>query len=95
LPIDNTLIARANSIETQRIAAHLLVKDEDDIIEECINHISQYCDYIVVLDNGSTDGTYELCKKHPRVNYCMQQICTFSDSLRNHLLEVSRIPRQY
>jgi glycosyltransferase involved in cell wall biosynthesis len=77
-------------METQRIAAHLLVKDEDDIIEECINHISRYCDYIFVLDNGSTDGTYKICKNHPRVNYCMQQICTFSDSLRNHLLEVSR-----
>lgn len=73
-----------------KIAAHFLVKDEGDIIEECINHAAQFCDYILVLDNGSTDRTYEICKNHPRVNYCEQIVCTFSDSLRNHLLEASK-----
>lgn len=37
--------------------------NEQDIIEECINHhLSQGID-LVVLDNGSTDSTFEICKK--------------------------------
>jgi glycosyltransferase involved in cell wall biosynthesis len=77
-------------VKSPKIAAHFLVKDEDDVIEECINHAAQFCDYILVLDNGSTDRTYEICKKHPRVNYCEQILCTYSDALRNHLLEASK-----
>lgn len=39
------------------------VYNEEDIIQEVIEHlISQGLD-LVVLDNGSTDGTYEICKK--------------------------------
>lgn len=77
-------------MKSPKIAAHFLVKDEEDVIEECINHAAKYCDYILVLDNGSADLTYEICKNHPRVNYCEQIVCTFSDALRNHLLEASK-----
>ena len=45
------------------IVGMLPVFNEADIIEEVIQHLlSQDLD-LVVLDNGSTDGSYEICKK--------------------------------
>jgi len=45
------------------IVGMLSVFNEADIIEEVIEHLlSQGLD-LVVLDNGSTDGSYEICKK--------------------------------
>jgi glycosyltransferase involved in cell wall biosynthesis len=73
-----------------KIAAHFLVKDEEDVIGECLDHAARFCDHILVLDNGSSDRTYEICKAHPRVEHCEQLACTYSDALRNHLLEASK-----
>lgn len=41
----------------------LLVYNDEDIIEEVIEHILHQQIELVVLDNGSTDKTYEICKK--------------------------------
>jgi len=43
-----------------RIYALNLVKDEADIIGLCLRHASRFCTKIFVLDNGSTDGTWEI-----------------------------------
>ena len=45
----------------------LRVKDGIFFAEEWLNCIEKIADEIVVLDNGSTDGTFELLKKHPKV----------------------------
>ncbi len=77
-------------LSNYKIAAHFLVKDEEDVIKECIDHVSQYCDYIFVIDNGSNDKTYEICKNHPGVNWCERIVCTYSDALRQPLIEISK-----
>lgn len=41
-----------------RLYAICLVKNEEDIIGECLKHAIQFCDKIVVIDNGSTDKTW-------------------------------------
>jgi len=46
-----------------KIVGMISVFNEEDIIAECINHhLSQGID-LVVLDTGSTDSTFEICKK--------------------------------
>ena len=45
----------------------LRVKDGIFFVEEWLNCIEKIADEIVVLDNGSTDGTFELLKSHPKV----------------------------
>jgi len=46
-----------------KIVGMISAFNEEDIIEECINHhLSQGID-LVVLDTGSTDSTFEICKK--------------------------------
>lgn len=38
----------------------MMVKDEIDIIEFTIRHLIEEVDFVIVSDNGSTDGTFDL-----------------------------------
>jgi glycosyltransferase involved in cell wall biosynthesis len=54
-----------------RLYALALVKDEADVIGQSITHALDFCDRVVVLDNGSTDDSWavveELGRRHPGV----------------------------
>ena len=50
---------RADSI-ARRIIAIAGVKNEHDVIEAFVRHNSALVDHLIVLDNGSTDGTREI-----------------------------------
>ena len=39
-----------------------MVKDEADVIEQTVRHMKAQCDEVVVADNMSTDGTYEILR---------------------------------
>jgi glycosyltransferase involved in cell wall biosynthesis len=43
-----------------KIHAICIVKNEADIIVRCLTAASKWCDHIYVLDNGSTDNTWQL-----------------------------------
>jgi glycosyltransferase involved in cell wall biosynthesis len=45
----------------------MMCKDEVDIIKRTLDENSKFVDGFVILDNGSTDGTLEIIKKHPSV----------------------------
>ena len=42
-----------------KIALSMIVKDETHCIERCLESISQYIDYWIICDTGSTDGTQD------------------------------------
>ena len=46
-----------------KIVALIATYNEEDIIKEVIEHLLSQGLEIVLLDNGSTDQTYEICKK--------------------------------
>jgi len=46
-----------------KIVALIATYNEEDIIKEVIEHLLSQGSEIVILDNGSTDQTYEICKK--------------------------------
>lgn len=77
-----------------KIHAFSIIKNESDIIEQVLIRALDWCDYIYVFDNGSTDGTWEivleLSKRHPEIVPYKQDNCSFSDSLRGQIFNFYR-----
>lgn len=46
-----------------KIFGIMLVKDEADIIQSVLSHVRAWADRVFVIDNGSTDGTWELVQE--------------------------------
>jgi hypothetical protein len=77
-----------------KIHAMLLVKNEADILQETLSAALHWSDYIYVLDNGSTDGTWEMVKElaqqHPEVVPFKQDDVMFSRALRADIFDAFR-----
>ncbi len=58
-----------------KICVYAICKNEMEWIERWLTNMSE-ADYIVVLDTGSTDGSYETLKNDPRVTKVEQKIIT-------------------
>ena len=56
----------------QKICVYAICKNEIKFIDKWLESMSE-ADYIVVLDTGSTDGTYEKLKEDPRVTLVEQK----------------------
>ena len=71
------------------IHALSLVKNEADIIEANLTAALKWCDHIYVLDNGSTDGTWDavrdMSRKFSAIIPFKQDPKPFSDSLRHEI----------
>ncbi len=50
-----------------KLIAILRIKDQIDVIDECLSKLSTLADEIIVLDNGSTDGTLEKYADYPKI----------------------------
>ncbi len=69
----------------------MLVRDEDDIVGQCLEHLLTWCDNIFVLDTGSTDTTWDIvqdyARRDRRVVPFKKQRLKFSLGLRGWMLE--------
>lgn len=55
------------SARRPKLTAGIRVKDGERYAEECLKDLSEYVDEIVVLDDGSTDRTVDICKSFRKV----------------------------
>ncbi len=72
-----------------KIYAISLVKNEEDIIAENLMHASKWCDKIYVLDNGSTDNTWQIVNDLSNniiIPYKSENV-PYRDSLRQEVFE--------
>ena len=69
-----------------KIYSLLLVKNEADIIRASLMSAIQWSDKVIIIDNGSTDGTWEivqeLAAQDPRIVAFMQYTGGFHIGLR-------------
>lgn len=56
-----------------KICVYAICKNEKQFVEKWLTNMSE-ADYIVVLDTGSTDGTYEMLQQDKRVTKVKQKI---------------------
>jgi glycosyltransferase involved in cell wall biosynthesis len=69
-----------------KLYAICLVKDEDDIVAQTLTYATRHCDKIFVIDNGSTDETWnivrELARHQPKIIPFIQTLKPYHDGLR-------------
>jgi glycosyltransferase involved in cell wall biosynthesis len=46
-----------------KIHAMCMIKNEEDVIEECLLHAIKFCSYIYVVDNCSSDSSWEIVNR--------------------------------
>jgi glycosyltransferase involved in cell wall biosynthesis len=77
-----------------KIYAICLAKNEVDIIEHCLRQASEWAEKIIVYDNGSTDGTWELVQRLAAVNPAIiawkQDGKPFNNYMRGEAFEAHR-----
>jgi len=73
------------------ISICILAKDEDELIVECIESVSQFVREIIVLDTGSSDGTIELATRAGASVFQYEWEGDFSKA-RNHLISLASEP---
>jgi O-antigen biosynthesis protein len=76
---------------SKKVVVMYRVKNEERWIEKSINSILDICSNIVILDDGSTDSTLEICKSFDKVNDIFhQENLPLNESRdRNKLLQMS------
>ena len=74
---------------TNKICVYAICKNEEAFVETWLASMSE-ADYIVVLDTGSEDNTFELLKNDPRVHRAEQKVITpwRFDVARNESMEL-------
>lgn len=62
----------------------MIVKNEEEVIERCLNSVESACDEIIIVDTGSTDRTVEIVKRYPKVRVEHFQWIDDFAAARNH-----------
>ena len=77
-----------------RFHALMLVRDEDDILEQTLAHLLEWADGVYIYDLGSLDHTWDIvraaARRDPRVHAFASRPIIFGDRLRGDLFAAYR-----
>ncbi len=68
------------------ISLCMIVKNEEQVLDKCLNSIQQYVEEIIIVDTGSTDATVSIASKYTNQIYHFEWIDDFS-AARNESLK--------
>jgi len=57
----------------KKVIAGLTSKDEDWVIDKTLNSLVQYCEKVIVYDDGSTDNTESICRSYDNVVWVVRE----------------------
>ena len=57
-------------MELPNIVAMYRIKNEERWIKKSIESVLDICSEVIILDDGSTDNTVEICQSMDRVEIC-------------------------
>ncbi|MEK4026743.1 MULTISPECIES: glycosyltransferase family 2 protein [Sporosarcina] len=60
------------------ISLCMIVRDEEEVLEQCLNSVAYLCEEIVIIDTGSVDRTKEIARKFTDKIYDFEWIDDFS-----------------
>lgn len=70
------------------ISLAMIVKNEEDVLKNCLESVKEVCDEIIIVDTGSTDKTKEIAKQFTENIYDFQWIDDFS-AARNYAFSLA------
>jgi glycosyltransferase involved in cell wall biosynthesis len=79
-------VVRSDRTVVLKIVATIPVKNEAWILDRTLAALSEFCDAIVVADQGSTDGSREICGRFPKVRMIENPSERFNEAGRRKLL---------
>ena len=74
------------------ISLCMIVKNEEDVLERCLESVSDLVDEIIIVDTGSTDKTKQIAEKYTEKVYSFRWIDDFS-AARNY--SFSKATKEY
>lgn len=78
---------KPKQIEKPLISLSMIVKNEEEMLEECLKSVKNLVDEIVIVDTGSTDKTVEIAKKYDAKIHYFKWVDDFAaarnESLKN------------
>ena len=72
--------------KTTTLSLCMIVKNEEDYLEQCLNSVKDIVDEIIIVDTGSTDSTLEIAEKFGAKIYHFEWVDDFSKA-RNFSIE--------
>ncbi|OPA07538.1 hypothetical protein BHL54_25240 [Bacillus cereus] len=67
----------------------MIVKNEEESIERCLNSIKELVDEIIIVDTGSSDRTIDICKQYSQNVYPFLWNYNFSEA-RNFSIQLAK-----
>lgn len=83
---------KRESFNLQKISLCMIVRDEEENLGRCLDHIAKYMEEVIIVDTGSTDKTKEIAKKYTDKIYDFEWIHDFS-AARNY--SISKATNEY